>query len=74
MFAFQVPPVECDRWEVQWADTRSVVGCDVIASALYHMRLTVQPVMQEVGEFAPFSSPAPITPGLSFRSRYITEQ
>ena len=58
-------------WELQWADTRGVVGCDVMASAQHHMRLTVQPVMQEVGDFAAPLGSTPITPDLSFRSGYF---
>lgn len=67
----QVPPVACERWEVQWANTGRVVECDVIASAHRHMRLVVQPVSQGPTSFAVFSSPANER-GLTFSSGYLS--
>ena len=73
MIALQVPPIACDRWEIQWAETGMIVGHDVIASAQRHMRLLVQPIQQGP---APFGSrpniPASLQ-GLSFRSGYLPQ-
>ena len=60
----QVPPVACDRWEVQWVESGAPVQQNVIASAHRPIRLHIQPILQE--PVAVFAS-APCMQGLSFK-------